>query len=319
MVSSRKALCAWPSTAPSATNAIQQGLPASIPSCEEVLWWYVIEENAVDAAIRSEIVLIGTTGRVGHFSRCRVLRCTRILAMDEDITTDELASLYALDAVSHDERLQIERWLDLGDSVRRDDFLREVVAVRSTMDVLAVLTAVDPPLRLRLRLRVLARVSRHQHSLRHGRESAQSVHRDFPTKVAAMVAVAIVILGGVAGAVVFDRDSGIPRSEQIVAAPDARMMSTDVVGGGTIAATVSDLLRSVTVEARGLQDVARGGSEFQLWLVSTAESLTVNAGRLDDRRVITGIEGVDALMVTVEPAGGSKQPTQRPVAVIWLV
>lgn len=62
--------------------------------------------------------------------------------MDEGITTNEFASLYALDAVSHDERPRIERWLDLAGSVRRDGFLREVVAVRSTMDVLAVLTAV---------------------------------------------------------------------------------------------------------------------------------------------------------------------------------
>ena len=281
-----------------------------------MLWWYVIEENAVDAAIRSEIVLIGTTGRVGYFPRCRVLRCAWILAMDEDINTDELASLYAVDAVSHDERLQIERWLDSADSVRREDFLREVVSVRSTMDVLAVLTAVDPP--PRLRRRVLARVSRHRYSIRYSSESAQLIRRDLSKKIGAMVAVAIVV-GGVAGAVVFDWESEIPGLGQTVAASGARTMNTDVVGGGTIVTTVSDLPRSVTVEARGLEDVARGGSEFQLWLVSTAKHTTIDAGRLDDRRVITGIEGVDALMVTVEPAGGSKQPTQRPVAVIWLV
>ncbi|MFD9682982.1 anti-sigma factor domain-containing protein [Rhodococcus sp. NPDC059969] len=240
--------------------------------------------------------------------------------MDEDaeflLATDVLASLYALDAVSRDERLQIERWLDLADSVRRDDFLREVATVRSTMDVLAAMTSVDPPPRLRRRL--LERVLRLRHSSLYSGESAQPIHRDFPTKAAAMVAVAIVILGGVGGAVAFDREGEIPSSAQIVAAPDARKITTDVVDGGTIAATVSDLLRSVTVEVHGLEDVVRGGSEFQLWLVSTAEPSTVDAGRLDDRRVITGIEGVDALMVTVEPAGGSKQPTQRPVAVIWL-
>lgn len=291
-------------------------LPASASSCLEVLWWYLIEDRAGDVVIHAEIVLIGATGRVRYSVRYRVLRCAWILAMDEDITTNELASLYALDAVSHDERLRIEQWLDLADSVRRDDFLREVIAVRSTMDVLAVLTAVDPPPRLRRRL--LARVLRHRFSLRYGSASAQPTHKDLSEKIGAMVAVAIVIVGGVAGSVVFDRNSGVPGSGQIVAAPDARLMSTDVVGGGTIAATVSDLLRSVTVEVHGLEDVVRGGSEFQLWLVSTAEPSTVDAGRLDDRRVITGIEGVDALMVTVEPAGGSKQPTQRPVAVIWL-
>lgn len=174
----------------------------------------------------------------------------------------------------------------------------------------------DPP--PRLRRRVLARVSRHRYSRRYGSESAQPTHKDLSEKIGAMVAVAIVILGGVAGAVVFDRNSGVPGSGQIVAAPDAQVMTTDVVGGGTIVTTVSDLPRSVTVEARGLEDVGQDGSEFQLWLVSTAEPSTVDAGRLDDRRVITGVEGVDALMVTVEPAGGSKQPTQRPVAVIWL-
>ncbi|MDV6278296.1 anti-sigma factor [Rhodococcus erythropolis] len=240
--------------------------------------------------------------------------------MDDDIEfgycVGDWASLYALDAISPSERLLIERWLDEGDSDRRNDFSSEVAAVRSTMDVLAELTAVDPP--PRLRRRVVARVSRHRYSIRYSGESAQPIRRDLSKKIGAMVAVAIVFVGGVAGAVVFDRESAIPGLGQIVAVSDARTMHTDVVGGGTIVTTVSDLPRSVTVEARGLEDVARGGSEFQLWLVSTAGPSTVDAGRLDDRRVITGIEGVDALMVTVEPAGGSKQPTQRPVAVIWL-
>lgn len=151
-----------------------------------MLWWYVIEKHADDAAICSEIVLIGTTGRVRCSPRCRVMHCAWILAMDEDNTTGAVASLYALDAVSHDERLQIERWLDLADSVRRDDFLREVAAVRSTMEFLAATTAVDPPPRLRRRL--LARVLRHRHSSRYSGECAQPIRRDFPTKAAAMVA-----------------------------------------------------------------------------------------------------------------------------------
>ncbi|MFI8664315.1 anti-sigma factor domain-containing protein [Rhodococcus qingshengii] len=133
-----------------------------------------------------------------------------------------------------------------------------------------------------------------------------------------MAAAAVVILGGVGGAVAFDREGEIPSSAQIVTAPDARMTTTDVVGGGTIVTTVSDLLHSATVEVRGVENASRDGAKFQLWMVSTAKHTTTDAGRLDDRRVITGIEGADALMVTVEPAGGSKQPTQRPVAVIWL-
>lgn len=229
---------------------------------------------------------------------------------------ESLAAFYALDAVSPDERQQIERWLDHADSKQRTDFLSEVAAVRSTMARLSPLTVAAPP--PRLRRRVLASTVRDRNFPRYGGGSSHPSRGDLSTKVAAMAAAAVVTLGGVTGVFVSDRNSGIPGSGQIVAAPDARNMTTDVVGGGSIIATVSDLLRSVTVEARGLEDVARGGSEFQVWLVSTAEASTDDAGRLDDRRVITGIEGVDALMVTVEPAGGSKQPTQRPVAVIWL-
>lgn len=228
---------------------------------------------------------------------------------------ESLAAFYALDAVSPDERQRIERWLDQGDSKQRTDFLAEVAAVRSTMARLSPLTVAAPP--RRLRRRVLARMDRHRDFSRYVGESAHPRRGDLSTRVAAMAAAAVVILGGVAGAVVLDRNSDIPGSRGIIGAPDART-TTATVGGGTIVATVSDLLRSVTVEARGLEDVTRNGSEFQLWLVSTAEPSTIDAGRLDDRRVITGIEGVDALMVTVEPVGGSKQPTQRPVAVIWL-
>lgn len=240
--------------------------------------------------------------------------------MDDDIDfghyVSDWASLYALDAIAPSERLLIERWLDEGDSDRRNDFASEVAAVRSTMALLSPLTAVDPP--PHLSRRVLAGQTQRRYPPRYRSERTRPTYRGFSIKAVSVVAVTVLVVGGVAAVVVSDRVSEVAGSTQIAEASDARTTTTAVVGGGTIVTTVSDLLRSVAVEARGLEDVARGGSELQLWLVSTAGPSTVDAGRLDDRRVITEIEGVEALMVTVEPAGGSKQPTQRPVAVIWL-
>lgn len=223
------------------------------------------------------------------------------------------AILYALDALPPAERKQIEWWLEHGDFEDTSHFRRQVAAARSTMTLLSSLTAGNPP--PRLRRRVLAGLSRNRSHIRRGVGGSAPAR---PRRKVAALFVTIVVMGGAVGIVVGNREGETPGAEQIIDASDARAVSTAAVGGGTVAALVSESLRSVVVESHGLEDVAREGSEFQLWLVSTAEPSTVDAGRLDDRRVITEIEGVDALMVTVEPAGGSKQPTQRPVAVIWL-
>jgi anti-sigma-K factor RskA len=248
------------------------------------------------------------------------MRTVGVLVMDDDIEfgyyAGDWAILYALDAMSSSERLLIERWLDEGDSDRRNNFSSEVAAVHSTMASLSSVSAVDPP--PRLRRRVLARQTQRRYLARPGGERIQRVPK-FATRVAAAVAATVLVLGGVAAVVVSDRVSEGPGSTQIAESSDTRTTTTAVVGGGTIVTTVFEVHRTVAIEAHGLGGLAGGGSQLQLWLVSTTKHTTADAGRLDSRRVLTRIEDADALMVTVEPAGGSDQPTQRPVAVIWLV
>ncbi len=70
---------------------------------------------------------------------------------DEDNLLD-LTAVYALDAVSDDERRAIEARLTEADSDVAAAFLREVREIRESMATVSDATAVDPPAHVRQRL-----------------------------------------------------------------------------------------------------------------------------------------------------------------------
>ncbi|WP_432547971.1 anti-sigma factor, partial [Kineococcus sp. SYSU DK004] len=146
--------------------------------------------------------------------------------------------------------------------------------------------------------------------------------------VAASVAVAV---AGVATAVDARRDAADARAvaaaerqdaEQarrvadLLGSPAARVVTVEATGGGT--ATVVTDGTSAAVLAAGMPDVG-AGREYQLWLVegdalrSAGTMLPGGAGQ--GVRFVADLAGAGGVGISVEPAGGSEQPTTTPVVV----
>ncbi|MFF2496521.1 anti-sigma factor domain-containing protein [Agromyces sp. NPDC058064] len=105
----------------------------------------------------------------------------------------------------------------------------------------------------------------------------------------------------------------------LAAAPDAVQQTSEVAGGGEMTLVSSAEQGRSAIVAEGLPDVGDDRT-YELWYID--ESGPVSAGTFDVDgeeawRLLDGefAPGV-AVGLTVEPAGGSEQPTTDPVAVI---
>lgn len=104
--------------------------------------------------------------------------------------------------------------------------------------------------------------------------------------------------------------------ERMLADPDATILHGDVEGGGraSVLAAGDDMF----FRASDLPD-AGDDHDYQLWVVEP-DGAVVSAGVLDVQdgstsRLVQGEPGV-GMAVTVEPAGGSEQPTADPVVAL---
>src|SRR5690606_30779016 len=103
---------------------------------------------------------------------------------------------------------------------------------------------------------------------------------------------------------------------EALAAPGATLVSEDVSGGGRAVAVVG--ADGAVFAAQGLTDLA-GDEVYQLWVVVDGGPESAGVLTLADGRVSTEVAGLPAgaaLAMTIEPAGGSAQPTTDPVVVL---
>lgn len=111
-------------------------------------------------------------------------------------------------------------------------------------------------------------------------------------------------------------DANLAAVDAVLQAPDARVID---LGVGDAKITVSDSAGGFA--ATGTAPGLAIGEEYQLWLVNsdgsidpgpTFESGTVSTG------VLVDMSDIDAIAVSVEPDGGSLQPTTDPIAAVTL-
>jgi anti-sigma-K factor RskA len=131
---------------------------------------------------------------------------------------------------------------------------------------------------------------------------------------------AILAIGGFAVWRSTDSGSTTPPTvaEQVRSAPDAKT-SSDVAlpGGGTATVVRSPSLGKAVVITSDLPS-APAGKVYQLWLQDPSGHFT-SAGLMDasgDQTVVLQGDAADAQAagITIEPAGGSEQPTSNPIA-----
>jgi anti-sigma-K factor RskA len=132
----------------------------------------------------------------------------------------------------------------------------------------------------------------------------------------AAAAVVLVIGGTAAGVAIWQNQhqpSQVTVDEQISSvlnAPDVKLKSGEVKGGGTITVLASaDLHEGVVV---GHLPTIPSEHDYQVWAVNTegARSLgLLPRGTATPQLLLPGITSTDTIALTEEPAGGSLQPT----------
>jgi anti-sigma-K factor RskA len=213
----------------------------------------------------------------------------------------ELATPYALHAVSDAERADIDRQLAAAPTAVAGAFGDEVRDVRETMATISAVTAVEPP--DRLRAAVLAGVQ------------ADTARRSRWRTAVLAAAAAIVVALAAFGAGVALRPSPTPTTaEQIMAAPDVRTVSADVAGGKATVMFSRD--RNAGVLVMNNVPPPSQGTVYQMWLVG--DKGPVSAGTMDTEAVtpstthmFTDLKNSSVLAFTVEPGAGSPQPTGK--------
>ncbi|QLY28519.1 anti-sigma factor [Nocardia huaxiensis] len=235
--------------------------------------------------------------------------------MPEQVDLRDLAYPYALDALPETQRYAVEAWLDTADDTAAAAFRATVREVRETLADMTVVDAVDAP--PELEASILKALDR---------KTTPAPPRAWMRPMYLLTAAAALIAVIVLGAMVIRTPADHPgadavTAQQILAEPGARATTTAVTGGGTVTVTVArDSANAVvTFDAVPQPPAAR---EYQLWLVPGAGAprsagvLAALPGR--NSPLLVPIDGARALALSIEPVGGSAQPTTDPIVAVPL-
>lgn len=242
----------------------------------------------------------------------------------------DLAAVYALHAVDDRELRDIDAQVADADPSVREQFYAIVRDVRESMARLSSSTAVQPP--STLRTRILANIEAIAHdgpdlvsplvvSL-DARRAARAPRRKFLYAAAAAAAAVVLSIGGVViGQQIVSPQVSV--QEQILASPDVRTVAAEIPGGGVATVIYS---RSANAGVLVMNNVTppSAGTVYQMWLVDEEDHQT-SAGIMapDDvapstTAVLPNLGRNTTLGFTVEPPGGSAQPTGDMFAAIIL-
>jgi anti-sigma-K factor RskA len=220
----------------------------------------------------------------------------------------ELATPYALHAVSDAERAAIDRQLAAAPASVAEAFREEARAVRETMTAVSAATAAEPP--TRLRATVLAALQSDA-----GRRSRW--------RTALLAAAAAIVVGLAAfGAGIAMRPSSKPTmAEQIMAAPDVRTVSGQLAGG-TATVLFSRGMNAGVLVMNNVPPPSQG-TVYQMWLLgdkgpTSAGTMNTAAVAPSTTDMLTNLGNSSALAFTVEPGNGSPQPTGKILAKLQL-
>jgi anti-sigma factor RsiW len=244
-----------------------------------------------------------------------------------------LAGPYALDALPPRDRARFERHVAACEACAH-----EVRGLLETTARLAGAAAVPPAARLRERVLAEAARTRQQPPVAAGqgttrwpwrlrRPAASGTRPARPPWVrrtglalSAGFAAAAVAFGAAALVTQHSLSQAQARDHLLAAvltAPDVKMMSEPVTGGGTAAIVMSHRERALAVSTAGLPALP-SGKAYELWLMGPsggrpAAMLPRPAHGMTSPVVATGLRAGDMVELTVEPAAGSPRPTTPPI------
>ena len=236
----------------------------------------------------------------------------------------KLTGAYALDALDDLDRARFEQHL-----AECEDCRAEVAEMRETAALLSETSSLTPP--DSLRSSVLAGISQIRPlppevpgtTTPAGIRSTPSAGRR--RWVPFLVAAALTLFVGVGATVTQPwRSDDVPQltaAEQVIEAPDAQEVFLDLGKAGRATVVRSKAEDRAVIRTEDMVS-APAGKVYELWLMSPAGEFT-SAGLMpdapDQTLVLDGSAATAAAVgITVEPDGGSPEPTTEPIALFDL-
>ncbi len=141
------------------------------------------------------------------------------------------------------------------------------------------------------------------------------VRRRWPAFLGAAAAAVTLVAGGVAVVSSLDDGSGdlTAAPSRVFEADDVRRATVETANGGALTVGISESRNEMAVDARELPELDRQ-HVYQLWTVhdDSMTSAAILTGGTTGAAM--GLPAADTrVAVTVEPAGGSQQPTSEPI------
>lgn len=235
-----------------------------------------------------------------------------------------LTGVYALDALTGPELGRFERHLQHCPACDH-----EVCDFRETAARLALAVAATPP--AQFQPRVLAAVSATRQDPPLTRGAARRWPRSGPAvrwlvaAVAAAAVVAAVALGIVQSVTQHRLDQAQARIQSaaaVLAAPDARLTVRATTAGGTATVVSSQSRHAMIITTAGLPALG-GGKVYEVWFMAPGRNRPAGllpppaAGRTSPL-LAAGLTAGERIGLTIEPAGGTSQPTTTPILVMTL-
>ncbi|AWB94128.1 anti-sigma factor [Aeromicrobium chenweiae] len=224
-----------------------------------------------------------------------------------------LLAPYALNALDREERDRFEAHLD--QCTHCQDELAGFVATAARLGDAVGHT--PPPA---LRDRLLAEISQtpQERPVVTALAQRRGLRRTLPRL--AMAAAFLIGAAGVGGYVVEHQNASQERQhnaqvQRVLASADAQTVEKVFDDGGNVRMVMSPSKDAAVIFANELPDPG-DGKVYQVWLVGAKGPTSQGWFKRSDEMVMDGITRADRVAVTVEPAGGSKQPTSPPIATI---
>jgi anti-sigma-K factor RskA len=235
-----------------------------------------------------------------------------------------LSGAYALDALEAGrERDRFTRHLS-----RCQSCAGEVRGFREVATAMAFAAAAEAPAGLRGRvLAAAARTRQVPPEVRtHARPRRTRPWVPWLSGVVATASIVVAVLFGLAQAHTRDELNQVRAANQaislLLSAPQAKLLTHVVTHGGVATVVLAADRHELAVVTTGLPALPPG-KVYQLWLIG--KPAIVSAGLLPPARdgqtpavLATGVVKGDTLGLTVEPAGGSAQPTTTPILALPL-
>jgi anti-sigma factor RsiW len=237
-----------------------------------------------------------------------------------------LAGAYALDALTEIERAAFARHV-----AGCEACALEVAELQETVSRLGGALSEPPP--ARLRGAVMAQVARTRQAPPGvlARSPERTVVQRWRRWTAGAVAAGVIAVGAAATTwVVLDQRLGDARRQteqlaeqqarvnSVLSASDVALHSVAVPGGGTLTVAASASQNAGVVL---MSELAAPPTDkvYQLWLLSDTAPVPVPAllaGQRSATEPVAPLGGADNIGVTLEPPGGSKQPSMTPIATV---